>query len=406
MRVTDLTKQNAVLRNIANNSNRMQTLQENMSSGRRINRLSDDPIGATQAEDIKTQLSFFDVVRRGIENNFIWLDRTESELAHMGDLLRRAKTLTLAQANANADATTRRVTAREIQAITDGVLQAGNAKLGKLYIFSGSATFTRPLEPAPARQPALLKLDGQPLRLQLAEFEGHSPNSYIVRITQSGRLGEAKYTVTDDGGESWSEERLLSAEFEVFNERGKPSDGVVMKIREPETADPTAAVGYPEGLEFEFEPNPPLAYKGNTDRRMVTTAEGAQMPLNLNAAQIFFGVGREAESVDVFSLLFTLKKAMEENDPTVLESRLDDIDLASQQMLELRADVGAVRKEMEDRLSKMGDREFAKNRELSQIEDLDFPAAIMELNVAEVRNRAALETGARLIQPTLLNFLR
>ena len=406
MRVTDLTKQNAVLRNIANNAERMQTLQENMSSGRRINRLSDDPVGATQAEDIKTQLSFFDVVRRGIENNFVWLDRTESELAHMGDLLRRAKILTLAQANANADETTRRVTAREIQAITDGVLQAGNSKLGKLYIFSGSATFTRPLEPAPARQPALLKLAGQPLRLELAEFEGHSPNAYIVRITQPGRLGEAKYTVSDDGGESWSEERILSAEFEVFNERGKPSDGVVMKIREPETADPTAAVAYPEGLEFEFEPNPPLAYKGNTDRRMVTTAEGVQMPLHLNAAQIFFGVGREAESVDVFSLLFTLKRAMEENDPTVLESRLDDIDLASEQMLELRADVGAVRKEMEDRLSKMGDREFAKTRELSQIEDLDFPAAIMELNVAEVRNRAALETGARLIQPTLLNFLR
>lgn len=406
MRVTDLTKQNAVLRNIANNAERMQTLQENMSSGRRINRLSDDPVGATQAEDIKTQLSFFDVVRRGIENNFVWLDRTESELTHMGDLLRRAKILTLAQANANADETTRRVSAKEIQAIIDGVHQAGNSKLGKLYIFSGSQTFTRPLEPSPTRQPALLKLSGQPLRLELAEFEGHSPNSYIVRITQPGRLGEAKYTVSDDGGETWSEERILSAKFEVFNERGKLSDRVMMKIREPETADPAAAVQYPEGLTFEFEPNPPLAYKGNMDRRMITTAEGVQMPINLNAGQIFFGVGRESESIDVFSLLFSLKRAMEEDNPVVLESRLDDIDLASNQVLELRADVGSVRKEMEDRLEKMGDRGFAKTRELSQIEDLDFPAAVIELNVAEVRNRAALETGARLIQPTLLNFLR
>ncbi|NIW85402.1 MAG: hypothetical protein GWN09_02160, partial [Gammaproteobacteria bacterium] len=84
MRVTDLTKQTAVVRNIQHNAEKLQTLQENMASGRRINRLSDDPIGATQAQDFRTKLSFFDMLRQITDQTFIWLDRTEAELSHVG----------------------------------------------------------------------------------------------------------------------------------------------------------------------------------------------------------------------------------------------------------------------------------------------------------------------------------
>ena len=45
MRVTDLTKHNAVVRHMNQASEQVGTLQENMSSGKRINKLSDDPIG-------------------------------------------------------------------------------------------------------------------------------------------------------------------------------------------------------------------------------------------------------------------------------------------------------------------------------------------------------------------------
>ncbi len=51
MRVTDLTKQNSIMRNIGSRGGKMQEVQDNISSGRRINTLSDDPVGATQAVD-------------------------------------------------------------------------------------------------------------------------------------------------------------------------------------------------------------------------------------------------------------------------------------------------------------------------------------------------------------------
>ena len=75
-------------------------------------------------------------------------------------------------------------------------------------------------------------------------------------------------------------------------------------------------------------------------------------------------------------------------------------------MLEVRANTGAVRKEMEDRLDRLGDRELSKTKQLSDIEDLNMAEAVVDMNLADARNRAALDTSARLLQPSLLNFLR
>jgi flagellar hook-associated protein 3 FlgL len=412
MRVTDLTKHNAVVRNMNQASEQMATLQENMSTGRRINKLSDDPVGATQVQDFKTKLSFFDMIKRNIQNNYILLDRYESELADIGDMLQRAKTLILAQANANADQATRQVTAEELQSIIDELIHAGNAKMGKLFIFSGTETLTEPLVENPALQPALVGTGAgeafSPLSLDRynAEFSGYSRNEYIVRISKEGEFGRARYQVSDDGGKTWSKELTLLREIPIVNEDGKPDDRVRLKFREPPAAAPGAPIVFPEGLEFRFEPNPPVTYQGNDEKRMVPTGEGSYLPVNFTAREVFFQREQDAQSLDVFDLFYTLKRALLENEPRVLEHRIDEIDRASNQVLSRRADVGAARRELERQFDKMGQREFTKTKELAEIEDLDLQEAVTELNLAELRNQASLNTGARLIQPKLLDFLR
>ncbi len=413
MRVTDLTKQNSIMRNIASRGSKMQDVQDNISSGRRINTLSDDPVGATQAQDFRTSISFMETLQANLRDNFVWLDRTEAEIANLGESLRRVKTLVLAQANASGDDATRRVTAEELRALYDGMVQSGNSKIGKLFIFSGSATFTSPLERQAPIQPALARMPTENGRFVEAEpdpkgaaFEGNSGHLYRVRITREGALGSALYQVSDDGGESWSREKTLRAENRLVNEDGAPSDEVVLRLNLPETRPDGVPFTYPEGLEFVYRPNPPIAYRGNADLRMVRTGEGILLPLNVTAQEIFFGKEGDPERVDVFSLMNSLVKALEDNRPETLRDRIDEIDRASDQVLETRANLGAVRREMESRLDNLEEREFSKTRQLSDVEDLDLPAALVEMNLASVRNQAALDSSARLIEPTLLNFLR
>lgn len=430
MRVTDLTKQNTVTQNIQKAEQQLQSLQGDISSGKRITKISDDPVGATQAQDFRTRISFMGTLQRNIRDDFVWLDRTEAEITDISEKLRRTKTLILAQANASGDDASRRVTAQEIEALLDGMINAGNSKIGKLYIFSGSKTFTKPLEANPGRQPAQMRfmlpvpeeegLEGELAKLvepveldlppelvaQTAVFDGNSSNSYIVRISKAGAMGRAHYKVSDDGGETWSRSKALLPKIEVFNEDGKGTDKVMLSISTPKILNGEDELIFPEGLEFEYKPNPPLDYRGNDGKRMVRTGEGALLPINITAQDIFFQQPDDPESVNVLDLMFALRRALLDNDQVALESRLGDIDLAFGQVLSIRASVGAVRKEMEDRLETLTDREFSKIEQLSNVEDLDMPEAVVEMNLADTRNRAALDTSARLLQPSLLNFLR
>ena len=413
MRITDLTKQNAVVRNIQNNADQLQNLQETMASGRRINRLSDDPVGATQALDFRTKLSFFEMLKHITEQTFTWLDRSEAELAHSGDLLMHTKSLVLAQANDTSDAASRRVTAEEVQDIIDALVQAGNSKIGKIYVFAGSKTLTQPLVQGEEVQPAQVSTENlasdwqfliDPEQFQ-GQFQGFSQHAYVLRITREGEMGRAHYVVSDDGGRTWSGEKTLLPNVEVVNEDGAPSDKVMLTVfdRSDDLGEP---IVYPAGLEFIFDPNPPIHYQGNDDKRMIPTSEGILQPINVTAREIFFRDENDPDSVDIFDLLFSIKRALEENDQVALEQRLQDLDDAFEQVLNKRADIGAVRKELDDQLDKVRDREFNNTKQLSELEDLNFPAAVMEMNMADVRNKASLDTSARMIQPSLLNFLR
>jgi flagellar hook-associated protein 3 FlgL len=414
MRVTDLTKQNSVIRNVATNADKLQKLQENMASGKRVNRLSDDPIAATQIQDTRTRISYLDRVKQNIQNNYQWLDRTDAELGHIGEMLQRAKQLALAQANDTADESTRRVTSEEFQDIINNLVNAGNSKVGKVYIFSGSKTLTKPLEPAASKQDAKLFTDALPKdeRLDLdkgplgAQFEGWSQHEYIARITKEGEMGRAEFQVSDDGGKTWSRDKTLLPKVEMVNEEGQPSDKVYLFFSGQTLDDPTHTPIWKKGLEYRFTPNPPLTYKGNDDKRLTAVGEGQLLPVNLTAKDLFFRDPNRDNSIDVFDMMYGVKRALEDNDGTTLEKRLNDLDKAADQILAKRADVGSIRKEMEDQLDKNSDREFQTTKSLSELEDLDFPAAVTEMNLADVRNKATLDTSGRLIQPSLLNFLR
>jgi flagellar hook-associated protein 3 FlgL len=414
MRVTDLTKQNSVVRNLANNSAKLQTLQENMASGKRINQLSDDPIGATQAQDFRTKLSYFDRIKQNIQSNYVWLDRCDAELSHVSDMLQRVKTLVLAQSNDSSDSATRRVTAGEVDDIINNLVSAGNAKAGKVFLFGGSKTLTTPLERTGNTQPAELNLQNVALDQRYilnperyaATAEGWAQDPFVVRVTRAGPMGRALYTVSDDGGKTWSPEKTILPQIELANPDGKPSTKLMLHFK-GESADPLGdPLVFPAGMEFHTRSNPPVAYRGNDDKRMVTTGEGIHLPLNVTAKDIFFRDSAREDSVDVFDMMFSLKLALEDNDAKALEQRLGELDRAFDQVLRQRADLGSVRREMEDQLAKLDERGTSSQKQVSELEDLDFPAAVVDMNNADVRNKATLDTSSRLIQPSLLNFLR
>lgn len=97
-------------------------------------------------------------------------------------------------------------------------------------------------------------------------------------------------------------------------------------------------------------------------------------------------------------------------DPTATDDQINEylvkIDKEIDRFLKVQAEVGAKQNRvemMEDRLSAQ---EVISTRILSENEDVDMEKVITEMITQESIHRAALSVGAKIIQPSLMDFLR
>ncbi|WP_409302835.1 flagellar hook-associated protein FlgL [Peribacillus sp. SCS-155] len=124
---------------------------------------------------------------------------------------------------------------------------------------------------------------------------------------------------------------------------------------------------------------------------------GIKIQANLSGAELFPGL----IDTDIPELLDKLQ-----NNTADIATMLATVDENINKFLLARAHVGAKQNRvelMEDRLSQQ---EVFSTRILSDNEDVDVEKTIMELTTQESVHRAALSVGSRIIQPTLLDFLR
>ena len=133
-------------------------------------------------------------------------------------------------------------------------------------------------------------------------------------------------------------------------------------------------------------------------------SNGLSIPVNITAQELL--LGEEEDGVDTFSLLAVMERALLENDGIAIAKRLDQLNLAQNQVLKQQADVGNIVRELYSTQSRLENQQFEKESQLSDIQDLDVAEATVDLKVAEANNRLSLNTGARLIQPSLSDFLR
>ena len=89
-----------------------------------------------------------------------------------------------------------------------------------------------------------------------------------------------------------------------------------------------------------------------------------------------------------------------------LSAELDTLDTLGQSLITERAELGARANRLELVDNRLQDHEIIAKTIMSDNEDIDVEKVIMELKSHETVHRAALSAGARIIQPTLLDFLR
>jgi flagellar hook-associated protein 3 FlgL len=112
-----------------------------------------------------------------------------------------------------------------------------------------------------------------------------------------------------------------------------------------------------------------------------------------------------ADGDSVFDLL-TRVAADLVGDPAALSGDLAELDAATNRILTAVTSVGTRYGRLEGIQQSAADRLIDLESSLATVESVDLPATIVEMQMQEVAYQAALGATARVLQPTLLDFLR
>ena len=144
MRVTSNMIINTVSRNLSLSQARLLRLQTMASSGRRINKPSDDPIGITKDLGFRSALSDISQYMKNINQAESWLTFSDSAIGNINELIINAKELAVQLSNDTYDPNARMGGAIQIKDIFNQILDAANSKFEGNYIFSGNRTNVQP----------------------------------------------------------------------------------------------------------------------------------------------------------------------------------------------------------------------------------------------------------------------
>ncbi|HEY2477624.1 MAG TPA: flagellar hook-associated protein FlgL [Solirubrobacterales bacterium] len=146
MRITQGMTNRTVLRDLGNTKARLTQLQRELASGKRITRPSDDPFGAGRTLQLSGELEGFKQYKSNVDDGLGWVSATETALTQITNTVQRARELLVQGGNDSNGQVAREGIAAEIEALTEAVKQEANVTYDDRYIFSGTATETRPYE--------------------------------------------------------------------------------------------------------------------------------------------------------------------------------------------------------------------------------------------------------------------
>lgn len=301
MRITQSMISNNTLRNISNSYSKLAKLDEQIATGKKINRPSDDPVAAMLGMSYRTDLNRIEQYQKNIGEVQNWVDSTDDALDNVGKALEKIRELTVQASNGTLEEDQRKYIAEEIKQLKEQIINVGDTQIGGKYIFGGSKTNVKP-------STDFSKTDG------IIEVEVFAGIKFPLNVKGS----------------------------EIF-------PGLVG----------TPAVPGP----------PPIDATNGMIQDLIDSLEGGA-------------------------------------DEATIGAHLTKIDEQVDNVLKVRANIGARQNRVELMDDRLKGQEVFSTRIMSDNEDVDLERVIMDLTMQESVHRAALGVGAKIMQPTLMDFLR
>lgn len=295
-RVTQSMMNTQLMRNLNNNMLRMDQLQNQMATGRKINKPSDDPVGISFAMRYRSEYTANEQYVSNADAAQSWLEYTDTMLNQAGNVLHRVRELSVQGSNGTNPDTAFESIRIEIEQLKNQMVEIVNSQFNGKYVFNGQMTDVPP-------------------------YSKDDPSQ----------------SVSDDG----------SVLFDI-------GAGVTISVNVPGNK----VVGMPE------------------------------------------------DEDNLFKVFDDIIAGLADFDENKVNEALADLDTRMDKFLELRAEVGARANRITLAQDRLEDISINLQTMQAKTEDADMAVVILNLKMAENVYQASLSTGSRLIQQSLIDFLR
>lgn len=143
-RVSSVLSRNVILGNTRRVEEELLRVQEQLATGLRILRPSDDIVASNRVLDFTTRISRDDQFLRNIERGLARLNTSDVSLGALNDVAVRAKEIALQQIQSTATSTSRQNAATEVAALLQQAVNLGNTQFEDRFLFAGSRSEAAP----------------------------------------------------------------------------------------------------------------------------------------------------------------------------------------------------------------------------------------------------------------------
>ncbi|GER68386.1 flagellar hook-associated protein 3 [Weizmannia acidilactici] len=145
MRIT----QSMLARNFLNNLNtsysKLAKYQEQLASGKKINKLSDDPLSAMKGISYRRTVAQVKQYEDNFSEASTWIETTNDALDEANQVLQRIRELVVEGSTDTETPSDRQSIADEVEQLRDQLVDIANTKVNDKYIFNGTNTTEKPI---------------------------------------------------------------------------------------------------------------------------------------------------------------------------------------------------------------------------------------------------------------------
>lgn len=139
-RVTLLGLNQSVIGNTQQTLARLATYQEQLSTGKKVNRVSDDVVAARQVLSYTTDASNTGKYLDNIDKSTAFMGATDSALSQVTSIFDQVKSIAVQGANASEDSSSRAALAQSVDSYLSQLVDVANTVHDGRFIFAGTAT--------------------------------------------------------------------------------------------------------------------------------------------------------------------------------------------------------------------------------------------------------------------------